>query len=62
MILLRLDNDYAGRMAAKALMAILTKDYTVAVRLPPRGKDYNDYLCSGLGISAAKPKTRNEER
>ncbi len=62
MILLRLDNDYAGRMAAKALMAVLTKDYTVAVRLPPRGKDYNDYLCFGLGISAAKPKTRNEER
>ena len=52
----RLDNDYAGRMAAKALMAVLTKDYTVAVRLPPRGKDYNDYLCSGQGISAAKPK------
>ena len=62
MIMLRLDNDYAGRMAAKALMAVLTKDYTVAVRLPPRGKDYNDYLCFGLGISAAKPKTRNEER
>lgn len=55
----RLDNDYAGRMAAKALMAVLTKDYTVAVRLPPRGKDYNDYLCSGQGISAAKPKTRD---
>lgn len=25
MILLRLDNDYAGRMAAKALMAVLPR-------------------------------------
>ena len=30
-IILRLDNDRAGRMAAKALMTVLPKDYTVIV-------------------------------
>lgn len=58
-IMLRLDNDRAGRMAAKALMATLPKDYTIAVRFPPKGKDYNDYLCSCLGI---KPVTRQKEQ
>lgn len=37
-ILLRLDNDYAGRMAAKALMTVLPENYTVDARFPPQGK------------------------
>lgn len=58
-IILRLDNDRAGHMAAKALMTVLPKNYTIAVRFPPRGKDYNDYLCSCLGM---KPVTRQKEQ
>ncbi|MCD8364423.1 MAG: toprim domain-containing protein [Clostridiales bacterium] len=49
-IVLRLDNDRAGHMAAKAIMAVLPENYTAAARFPPRGKDYNDYLCSCLGL------------
>ena len=52
-IVLRLDNDYAGRMAAKALMTVLPKDYTVSARFPPKGKDYNDYLCRILRLPDA---------
>lgn len=58
-IMLRLDNDRAGRMAAKALMTVLPKSYTIDARFPPRGKDYNDYLCSYLGL---KPVTQKKEQ
>lgn len=61
-IMLRLDNDRAGRMAAKALMTVLPKNYTVDARFPPQGKDYNDYLCKCLGLSVTKPKERKQER
>lgn len=57
--MLRLDNDRAGRMAAKALMTVLPKSYTIDARFPPRGKDYNDYLCSCLGL---KPVTQKKEQ
>ena len=52
-IVLRLDNDYAGRMAAKALMTVLPKEYTVSARFPLKGKDYNDYLCRTLRLPDA---------
>lgn len=52
-IVLRLDNDYAGRMAAKALMTVLPKEYTVSAQFPPKGKDYNDYLCRTLRLPDA---------
>lgn len=61
-IILRLDNDRAGRMAAKALMATLPKDYTIDARFPPQGKDYNDYLCKCLGLPVTKTKERKQER
>ncbi len=61
-IVLRLDNDRAGRLAAKALMTVLPKDYTVSARFPPWGKDYNDYLCHYLGLAIARPKERIQER
>ncbi len=57
-IMLRLDNDRAGRMAAKALMTVLPKNYTIDARFPPRGKDYNDYLCICRGI---QPAARQKE-
>ena len=47
-ISLHLDNDYPGRMAAQALMTVVSKDYTVINKPPPRGKDFNDYLLAHL--------------
>lgn len=63
LIVLRLDNDRAGLMAAKALTAVLPKDYTVTTSLPSRGKDYNDCLCMHLGIpvTRSKEKTKNDD-
>lgn len=61
-IVLRLDNDKAGRMAAKALMTVLPKNYAIAARFPPWGKDYNDYLCHCLSLAPTKLKERNQER
>lgn len=43
-IALHLDNDMAGRLAAKAIQAILPPAYAVSDEPPERGKDYNDYL------------------
>lgn len=53
-VTLHLDNDTPGRMAAKALMAVLPKNYTVINKPPPCGKDFNDYLLVQL-------KSRNRE-
>ncbi|MFZ5967648.1 MAG: DUF3991 domain-containing protein [Bacillota bacterium] len=49
-IALHLDNDTAGRMAAKTIQTILPNPYTVSDEPPKRGKDYNDYLKIILGI------------
>lgn len=57
-IVLRLDNDYAGRMAAQALMAMLSDQYEMVNQPPPQGKDYNDFLCMQLG----RPITKKAER
>ena len=57
-IVLRLDNDYAGRTAAQALQSVLSTEYMVSIRPPPEGKDYNDCLCMRLG----KPITQTSER
>ena len=51
---LRLDNDGPGRLATETLQAILPKDYTVAPRLPPKGKDYNDTVKMRLGLYRRK--------
>ena len=61
-IVLRLDNDYAGRTAAQALQTMLATDYEVCIRSPPEGKDYNDCLCLRLGVPMPKAKERNAER
>jgi hypothetical protein len=54
---LHLDNDLAGRLAAKAILAVLPKEYVATDEPPPSGKDYNDYLCDRLGI----PRTRHRD-
>lgn len=43
-IALYLDNDTAGRQAAKTLQSILPPTYTISDEPPKRGKDINDYL------------------
>lgn len=63
-IVLRLDNDPPGRLAARTLETILPKRYAVETRLPPQGKDYNDSLMLLLGrhpVTATKSK-RSLER
>ena len=61
-VTLHLDNDRAGRLAAKAIQTVLPKDYEVKNHPPPWGKDVNDYLCHRLGIPIQKPKERTKER
>ncbi len=43
-IVLHLDNDVPGRLAAKTIQLILPSEYTVKNMPPKRGKDENDYL------------------
>ena len=62
-VLLHLDNDYAGRMATKAIMTVLPKEYEATDRPSPACKDINAYLCRKLhlpesAIAVAKEKAR----
>jgi len=43
-IALHLDNDYAGRNAAEAIVKQLEVKYVIRDEPPPVGKDCNDYL------------------
>lgn len=61
-IVLRLDNDRAGGYMAKALVALLSDKYIVSVQPPPKGKDYNDFLCMSLGIPITHRKEKQPER
>ncbi|MFB0921384.1 MAG: DUF3991 and TOPRIM domain-containing protein [Oscillospiraceae bacterium] len=48
-IALCLDNDMAGREAAHGIIAAL-QELEVTYRPPTIGKDYNDMLCTAIGI------------
>ncbi len=61
-IFLHFDTDNAGRKASLALKTILPSKYEVIDSPPPRGKDYNDFLCFRLGIHRKKPNERTNER
>ena len=54
---LRLDNDYAGRIATETLKHFLSDKYEVKAYPPKRGKDYNDWLCLKLGIPIKTTKS-----
>ena len=54
-----LDNDTPGRMAAKAIMTVMPKEYTVTNKPPPSGKDFNDYL---LALIKGRQHERSFER
>ncbi len=63
-VVLRLDNDPAGRIAAATIKTLLTKRYAVTadIQPPPKGKDYNDCLCMRLGLPITKRQERSNER
>lgn len=61
-IILHFDNDIAGRKAANTLQIILPKEYEVIDDPPPKGKDFNDFLCMQLGILQSKNHERNQVR
>lgn len=59
-IVLRLDNDFAGRRAASMLQSNLAGTYQVQAIFPPQGKDYNDFLCIQKGILPKKQRDGRE--
>lgn len=63
-VVLRLDNDTTGRIAAETIKALLPGKYAVTVDIqpPPQGKDYNDCLCMRLGLPITKRGERSKER
>ena len=63
-VVLRLDNDATGRIAAKTIKTLLSGKYAVTVDIqpPPQGKDYNDCLCLRLGLPITKRGERSKER
>lgn len=63
-VVLRLDNDFTGQLAADTIKALLPKKYMVKVNSQPspQGKDYNDCLCMRLGLPITKRKERSKER
>ncbi len=60
-VLLHLDNDYAGRMATKAIMTVLPKEYEATDRPPPACKDINAYLCWKLHLPESAIAAPNEK-
>ena len=61
-IVLHLDNDRTGRLAAEALQTVLPERYQIQDKPPPRGKDCNDCLCIRLGIGITERAKKNRER
>lgn len=61
-IVLHLDNDRTGRLAAQAIQTVLPKRYQTADRPPIQGKDYNDCLCIRLGIGLTRREKKENQR
>lgn len=59
-IVLHFDNDSIGRLAAKALLIALPKQYKVVDEPPSMGKDFNDLLCTQIRMK--RTQERNDER
>ncbi len=51
------DNDNTGRKATEALKVILPEEYEIIDEPPPKGNDYNDFLCMQLGIYKSKERS-----
>lgn len=61
-VVLHLDNDRAGRLAAKAISSALPRQYRTRDEPPPRGKDFNDHLCIRLGIGLTRRVKKENKR
>ena len=61
-VVLRLDNDPKGRLAATAIKTVLPKEYETSIALSPQGKDYNDGLCMRLGKAITPKRQKPKER
>lgn len=61
-ITIHFDNDSKGREAATALKNKLKNEYEVVDLPPPKGKDFNDFLCFQLNISKQKAMERSYMR
>ena len=57
-IVTHFDNDRTGVLAAEALKNLLKNKYKIVDSPPPKGKDFNDFLCMEKKIH----KTRIEKR
>ena len=60
-VYLHFDNDAPGRIAAVGIENSLRGIVKVSNEPPPYGKDYNDYLCSVLGIMRGEER-KNERK
>ena len=61
-IVFHLDNDRAGRIATKAIRTVLPKQYQTKDKPPLIGKDYNDFLCSRLGLQRTIREKKSQEK
>ena len=61
-VVLHLDNDRTGRLAAQAIWTVLPRKYQTRNEPPERGKDCNDWLCLRLGIEVTKRAKKQRER
>ncbi len=67
-VVLHLDNDRTGRLAAEAIRVVLPERYHTENQPPKEGKDCNDALCMRLGVGLTKrarqsgQKERSHER
>ena len=61
-IVFHLDNDRAGRLATKAIQTVLPKQYQTKDKPPLIGKDYNDFLCSRLGLQRTIREKKSQEK
>ncbi len=63
-VILRLDNDSKGRLAAQDIQKRLNKLLSIPadIRSPPQGKDYNDCLCLTLGLPVTRRRERSRDR
>lgn len=61
-IIVHFDNDRTGVLAAEALKILLNNKYKVVDAPPPKGKDFNDFLCMEKKIYKNKTEIRRETR
>ena len=61
-VVFHLDNDPIGRKATEAISMVLPDKYEKVNEPPPKGKDFNDYLCICLGWPIYQNYGKGESR